>query len=219
MNALFTLTCAILLVQAGQAVAAEGFYKEQSQFHFWPDEKSLTYTIQRVGPLGFGVELRQPAFKMYVADIEKGSPADQAGKLKKGQLIESINGEVLKDIDPRVQLGNLITKIESTDGIARLMIKDDEKGAAYPVEIKIPVLGAYSDTWPVNCKKSDIIVRHFAEFLARVDKPAWGAALFLLSTGEEKDLDVVRRWFHNKLAAGEGGMPWDIGYASTAICE
>jgi hypothetical protein len=219
MNALFIVICAILLTQTGQTAAAEGYYRKQPQFHFYPDEKGLTYTIQRVGPLGFGVELRQPAFTMYVADIEAGSPADKTGKLKKGQLIESINGEVLKDIDPRIQLGDLITKIEATDGIAKLMIKDDEKSAAYTVEIKIPVLGDYSDAWPVNCRKSDAIVRNFADFLDRTDKSGWGAALFLLSTGEDKDLNVVRRWFSSKLSADGGGIPWDIGYAGPAICE
>jgi hypothetical protein len=214
-----TATCAVFLAQAEQAVVAEDYYRESPQFHFFPDPKGLSYTLQRVGPLGFGVELRQPAFTIYISGIEEGSPAAKTGKLKKGQLIESINGEVLKDIDPRVQLGNMITRIEATDGIARLMVKDTSEGASYPVEIRIPVLGPYSDTWPVNCKKSDAIVRNFADFLGRVDKPGWGAALFLLSTGEEKDLNVVRRWFHGKLDPKGTGHPWSIGYTGPAICE
>ncbi len=197
--------------------AYKGYYSEQPPFHFYPDPAGLRYTIHRVGPLGFGVELRQPAFTMYVSHIEAGSPAAAAGKLKIGQIVESINGEVLKDIDPRVQLGNLITRIEATDGIARLMVKDSEAGEAYPVEIRIPVRGGYSETWPVDCPKSDRIVREFADFLA-TQPQGWGAALFLLSTGEDKDLDVVRRWFQNLNPAGTG-HPWSIGYTGPAICE
>ena len=215
------LICAGLFFTAKPLLAADNFYKEQPQFHFYPDAetKVLKYPIQHVGPLGISLELRQPAFTMMIAKIGKGSPADETGKLKKGQIIESINGEVLKDIDPRVQLGNMITKIEATDGMARLMVKDAPESKPFPVEIKIPVLGAYSDTWPVNCEKSDTIVRNFADFLDRVDKPGWGAPLFLLSTGEEKDLNVVRRWFHNKLSSKYNGHPWDIGYTGPAICE
>lgn len=162
---------AALLGASSQAATADGYYREHPSFHFFPDPKAVKYEIQRLGPLGFGVELRQPAFTMIISGVEEGAPADKTGQLKKGQIVESINGEVLKDIDPRVQLGDLITQIEATDGIARLMVKDMQDSQAYPVEIKIPVMGPYSDTWPLNCRKSDTIVRNFALFLDRVDKP------------------------------------------------
>jgi len=142
-----------------------------------------------MGPVGIGLELIQPAFTMRIIKVEPGSSAEATGKLKKGQIIESINGKTLKEIDPRIILGNMITDAEAKDGVLKMMVKDDPKGAAEAVVVKIPALGAYSDTWQVNCKKSDKIVRNFAEFLAKVDKPGYGAALFLLSTGEQGDLD------------------------------
>ena len=59
------------------------------------------------------------------------------------------------------------------------------------------MLGAYSETWPLNCPKSDKIVRGFADYLA-ADPAHQGLGdigmLFLLSTGEDKDLEVVREW-------------------------
>jgi len=210
---------AIVAADVGQSVAAEGYYKEPPQFHYTPDPTAPRNEIGRLGPLGLGLELLQPAFTMKISTVEEGSPAALTGKLKNGQFIASINGEVLKDIDPRVQLGNLITKIEATDGIVRLMIKDTPAAAAYPVEFKIPVLGAYSDSWPLNCPKSDAIVRNFADYLDRADTAGWGAALFLLSTGEEKDLALVRRWFSGKLGTDNPGFPWSIGYTGPAICE
>ena len=47
---------------------------------------------------------------MKIKNIEEGSPAAATGKLKPGQIIESINGQKLADIDPRIQLGNIITE-------------------------------------------------------------------------------------------------------------
>ena len=92
----------------------------------------------------------------------------------------------------------MITEAEAKDGVVKMMVKDDPDAAAQEVVVKIPVLGAYSETWPVNCPKSDKIVRNFADFLA-ANKDSTeigldGALLFLLSTGEEKDLEVVRGW-------------------------
>jgi hypothetical protein len=196
------------------------YYKEPPQFHFTPDPNAPREEIGRLGPIGLALELRKPNFTMFIKSVEEGSPAAATEKLKPGQMIESINGEVLKDIDPRVQLGNLITKIEATDGVVKLMVKDDPKGKASPVEFKIPVMGAYSDTWPVNCKKSDRIVREMSAYLRAEEQWGWGAALFLLSTGEEEDLEEVRKRFSGKLPSeGNVGHTWSIGYTGIAICE
>jgi len=60
------------------------------------------WPIKNYGPVGIGIDLIDPAFTMRISNVEKGSPAEATGRLKKGQIIESINGETLKDIDPRV---------------------------------------------------------------------------------------------------------------------
>lgn len=206
-------------LSADLSSAKESFYKEPPLFHFTPNPKASINKIGRLGPIGLGLELRKPAFTMYISNVEAGSPAAATGKLKQGQMIESINGEVLKDIDPRVQLGNLITKIETTNGAVRLMIRDKPKGEAYPVEFKIPVRGAYSKTWPVNCAKSDAIVKDMSKYLREADDWGWGAALFLLSTGEKEDLEAVRQRFSGKLSTEQVGFPWSIGYTGIAICE
>ncbi|MDT8390362.1 MAG: DUF6288 domain-containing protein [Lentisphaeria bacterium] len=195
------------------------YYKDYPLFHMYPDEKAARQTLKRFGPVGISLDLLQPAFTMRITGIDEGSPAAATGKLKVGQYIESVNGRVLKDEDPRIILGDVITEAEAADGIVKLMVKDTPAAAAEAVVVRIPVLGAYSDTWPMNCEKSDAIVRNFADFLARVDKPGWGAPLFLLSTGEEKDLAVVRRWFSGKLPGGVQGFPWSIGYTGPAVCE
>ena len=201
------------------SLMADSYYKGDPQFHQWPDAKASRFQISRIGPIGLSLELIQPAFTMRISAVEAGSPADASGKLKKGQIIESINGQVLKDRDPRVLLGEWITAAEAKDGVLNMMVKDDPKAAAKKVIVKIPALGAYSKTWPLDCPKSDKIIRNFADFLGKLEKPNHGAALILLSTGEQKDLDVVTRWFKDKLKPASSGYPWDIGLTGPAVCE
>ena len=198
---------------------AGDYYTQKPQFHSYPDPGAARQTLKSIGPIGIGIELRKPNFTIHLTSIQDGSPASKAKGLEVGQIIESINGKVLKDIDPRIILGNIITDAEAKDGIIILKVKGKKGGHSQEVSVQIPALGAYSSTWPVNCKKSDAIVRSFATFLAKRDRANWGAALFLLSTGEDQDLEVVRRWFSGKLSKNRTGNTWDIGYQGSAICE
>ncbi len=170
------------------------------------------WLVKNFGPVGIGINLIRPGMTMEINNVEKGSPAEATGKLKKGQIIESINGKVLKEVDPRIILGDIITEAEAKDGKIVLKIKD-----AGDVLVNIPVMGAYSKTWPVNCPKSDKIVRSLADLLAKDAQPKWGSALFLLSTGEEKDLAVVRKWMTGIKTIG--GMNWEKGYKGPGLCE
>ncbi len=200
------------------------FYKDFPLFSTHAKETEEKQPIEHFGPVGIGIELLLPPFQMRLSRIDKGSPAEATGKLKVGQMIESINGQTLKDIDPRVQLGAIITKAEATDGIIKFQIKGAEE-----VVVKIPVLGAYSKTWPLNCPKSDKIVRGEAEFLARTGNYAGPGInglglLFLLSTGEEKDLEVARGWIKELVAKHQNAdkidtYPWYAGYGGIGLCE
>ena len=97
--------------------SVDGYYTEVPQFHTWPDPNAARYKIKRFGPVGIGLELRKPSFTMHIVNVEEGSPAEACGKLKKGQIIESVNGHTMKGIDPRVLLGNWITEAEAKGGI------------------------------------------------------------------------------------------------------
>ena len=207
------IICAVCSVASAQ----EGsFYKQpHGVFSTRPSESKSLQKIKRFGPVGMGIDLLQPAFVMRISHVEEGSPAAAADQLKAGQIIESINGEKLAEIDPRIQLGKILAKAEATDGIIRFAIK----GQAEPIEVKVPVLGAYSETWPLNCPKSDKIVRQAADYLAgpnATEGLAGIGMLFLLSTGDSTDLEVVQRWAR-KLNAHR--YPWYIGYGGIGLCE
>jgi len=230
-----TLTIA-LMAACGPAGAAESaspafesaYYKDWPLFSTYAKETERTQPIEHFGPVGIGIELLLPPFQMKLSRIDKGSPAEASGKLKVGQMIESINGQTLKDIDPRVILGGIITQAEATDGMVKFMVKEKPDAKAEEVVVKIPVLGAYSKTWPLNCPKSDKIVRGQADFLAGSGTYASGieglGLLYMLSTGEDKDLDVARRWVKelvekHKNAAKIETIPWYAGYSGIGLCE
>jgi len=201
------------------------FYKDFPLFSTYPKETEEKQPIEHFGPVGIGIDLLLPPFQMKLSRIDKGSPAEASGKLKVGQMIESINGETLKDIDPRVQLGAIITRAEATDGVIKFMVKETPDAKAEEVIVNIPVLGAYSKTWPLNCPKSDKIVRGEADFLARTGANGMGLGLlYMLSTGEEKDLEVVRGWIkktvedHKKIKEFKT-YPWYAGYGGIGLCE
>ena len=197
---------------------AQSFYKEPALFSTAPNEAASVNDIGRFGPVGMAIELHQPAFTMRIGDIEPGSPAEAAGTLKKGQIIESINSQSLKDIDPRIQLGQILEAAEATDGIVKFAIK----GEATPMVVKIPVLGTYSKTWPLNCPKSEKIVRGFADYLSKPGADqgfADGGMLFLLSTGDDKDLAPVREWVHGLAKKKSTGYAWHIGIGGIPLCE
>lgn len=215
------------MLLAAQAYGA--FYTRPAYFTLRPKADGARSTVDRFGPVGIGIELRQPAFVMMVKNVEPGSPAAETGKLRAGQIIDSINGEALADIDPRIQLGNIITKAEASDGIVRLMVRDDEQSQPQEVIVQIPVMGSYSETWPLDCAKSERIV---SELAAWMKQQGWGGGvnldgprmLFLLSTGNEDDLDVVREWVAKtvkRYADREVGrsINWHLGYGSVPLAE
>jgi len=218
----------ISVIGSGDLFALNKYYKVPPQFHMYPDPNVPRYPIKRFGPVGIGLDLRRPNFTMHIVNVEKGSPAEACGKLKSGQIIVSINGQTLKDEDPRVLLGRWITEAEAKDGIMKMMVKDDEKSPVKEIIVTIPILGSYGSDWPLNCKKSDAIVRNYADYLAKNKKSIAinldASLLFMLSTGEEKDLEVARKWVVDLVAKNKdskqlNSYPWFVGYSGTGLCE
>lgn len=171
------------------------------------------WLIKTFGPVGIGIILEKGRV-LKIQNVEVGSPAEKAGNIKQGDIIESINGVIFTDTkrDPRMVLADLITEAEATDGKIYLQLKD--KGV---VTVIIPVLGRYSATWPLNCPKSDKIVRNLADLLAKQGQNEWGSVLFLLSTGEDKDLEVVRGWMKERKPTWANN--WNVGVEGMGICE
>ena len=122
------IVVAVMALTNSSAVAQQkGYYKDQSgmkMFNPYPNDtgrhSNRSWHVRNFGPVGIGINLKRPGMTMEISNVEKGSPAEATGKLKKGQIIESINGVVLKDIDPRFILGDIISKAESKGAKIRL---------------------------------------------------------------------------------------------------
>jgi hypothetical protein len=220
-----TMTCsslaaALLLGSMALLPAKDSYYKEPPLFSTAPSPEKSVNTIARFGPVGMGIDLIQPAFTMQIRNIEEGSPA-AAGGLEAGQIITSINGQTLAGIDPRIQLGQILAKAEATDGVLKFLVADKPGGSSREVIVKVPVLGAYSATWPLDCPKSGKIVRGFADYLARPDSHQGFSGfgmLFLLATGEDQDLEIVKVWAR----AATKRTPtyaWHLGFGGIPLCE
>ncbi len=229
MKSIFPVLLPCILLTAIPIEAESAFYTKPNLFTLRPSETDVLSTVDRFGPVGIGIELHQPAFVMKIKNVEPGSPADATGELHAGQIIDSINGETLADIDPRIQLGNMITKAEAKDGIMRFMIREDEDSAPQEVIVQIPVMGNFSETWPLDCEKSENIVRGLASWM---QERGWSGGinldgprmLFLLSTGDENDLDIVRDWVAKTVEHYENrevsrNVNWHLGYGSVPLAE
>lgn len=200
--------------------SAQDFYQRDALFSTRPDATKEITNLTRLGPVGLSIDFVQPALTIRISGIEPGSPADKTGQLKPGMIIESINGQKLAAIDPRIQLGNVITAAEAKDGKLVMKVADKPGGASKEVIVQLEPLGAYSKTWPLDCPKSERIVRNFADYLKqpKANQGFTGIGmLFLLSTGDDSDIDHVRKWARSQ--KGSASYPWHIGYGGLALCE
>ena len=94
---------------------------------------------------------------LQVNRVVPGSPA--AGVVEAGMVFHKVGGrELPAEVwdHPRF-LGRAITDAEAGDGVIALATRD-AGGQEREIRIRIPVLGAYSETWPVDCRKTRGII-------------------------------------------------------------
>ncbi|MCP4376940.1 MAG: PDZ domain-containing protein, partial [bacterium] len=179
-----------------------------------------------VGITGLYVVPDRKVPEVTVSSLEPRSPA--AGKFTKGDVIIAANGVKLAQPDSRVQLGNAITAAEAADGKLTFTIK--RGGSTKSVTITLPVLGAYSKTWPADCAKTrkivDAAAAHAVKLFTagKMSLPSRRASLnvlFLLSTGKAEHVKTVKSVVHAYVKAGGkvGSHTWNNGFLSLALGE
>ncbi len=183
-----------------------------------------------LGPIGAtGIEARiYKGLKVTVEGVLPNTPAH--GKLDEGDVILGVNGALLEGKNPLVVLGTALTEAEATDGVLTFEVAGRQGGTTQRVTIEIPVLGAYSETFPLDCAKSQGIVERAAEFYSGKDRLKQHnflnalACLFLLSTGDDAYVPRVKDYFSQFLAPdgsvrGIGDHTWHNGYNGIACAE
>ena len=174
-----------------------------------------------LGPTGIHVscskDKKNPKNDRIIAVLqtEKGSPAE--GLIKPKEIIVGVNGARFEGLNPFILIGTAITDAEATDG--KIVFDIQSKGS---VTIKLPVFGKYSPTWPLNCDKSKKIIQQTAEYYGKRlgnGKSLTSAMgyLFLLSTGDDRYLPIVRRYLLSFIdpetkKAAVGTNIWHNGY-------
>lgn len=213
-----------------------------------PDEDPLLFgppgdkVEMHFGDVGVtGLKLRiYPGLVLKVEATTPGTPAE--GKFNKGEVITAVNGIVLKGRNPFWVLGNALTAAEASDGRLIFEVQSAEGADTRKVTVLIPVLGAYSPTWPLNCKKSQAIIKGAAAYYARTWKYVGGGAteleqdlethgiggalacLFLLSTGDDQHLPRVKAFCDGLAEEIRKGVTyenetWYVGYKGIACAE
>jgi len=158
--------------------------------------------------------------QILITAVDAGSPAD--GILHVNDVILGANGNPFAD-DARKCLGHAITAAEEKSGLLRLICWRDGKTAS--VDLKLSVLGAYSDTAPYNCKKSRAIFEQGCQLIAKnglrdVSLPMDFNALALLASGNKEYLPMLADYAKKVAASLRQGMGcWDQAYGNLFLAE
>ncbi|MFN4872371.1 MAG: DUF6288 domain-containing protein, partial [Akkermansiaceae bacterium] len=212
------------LYAAGGGVDGKGYYiADDLRYQTRPDPASERF-FGVIGTTGIKARV-YPGVILKVEEMMPGSPCE--GKFAKQELLTGINGTSLKGLDPFVAMGNALTKAEATDGKMVFDVTSADGKTQRKETVTIPVLGAYSKTWPLNCPKSKRIIDEAAAFYSNPEKfkddgiPGALACLFLLSTGDDKYLPRVKAYFDAfpKDVKAIGDHTWNNGYNGIACGE
>ncbi|MDB2640166.1 DUF6288 domain-containing protein [Akkermansiaceae bacterium] len=200
------------------------------------------YPVFPIGPTGIHASI-EPGFKVVVRSIDKGSPSDKSS-LQAGDFIYRAEGVAVEGPDPRVALGKAISLAEASDGVLDFGIvrAKDPSSLEKGVSISLEKIGAYRNSWPANCEKSEAVIlkgaRHVfsalkkdgsyqlgRERLGFNDLKACMASLFLLSTGDDAYLPAIGN--HARILAKSaesrrnagGHINWQLGYQGIFLSE
>ncbi|MDP7131768.1 MAG: DUF6288 domain-containing protein [Planctomycetota bacterium] len=165
------------------------------------------------------------ARQVLITKVDKGAPAD--GKLFPGDVILGAGNHPF-DGDARRQFGNAITRAEAKDGTLPLIIW--RRGEQKDIALRLPALGAYADSAPFSCIKSQRILdagcRHIAKKLkGGIDGKM--NVLALLASGKPEYKSMVKDYARKhgpkdlklKLSQKSGMASWPWGYTNLFLTE
>ena len=164
--------------------------------------------------------------QILVTHVGLKSPAD--GVVKVDDVILGIGGKLFGD-DARKSLAVAIQDAEKSANGGVLKLTVSRAGKSEEVQLKLKVMGTYSDTAPLDCPKSK---RIFDEACLVLEKEPlddnWHGAingLALLATGKPEYLPKVQAFARKigpptlKLELNAGMVVWDWSYRNLFFCE
>ena len=164
--------------------------------------------------------------QILVTHVGAKSPAD--GKIQVNDVILGVGGKPFTD-DARKSIAQAIQEAEKRANGGILTLTRWRAGKTDQVQLKLRVMGTYSDTAPYNCPKSKRIFEEACKHLEQepLEDNLWGAinGLALLSTGKAEYLPKVRAFARQigpktlNLELKPGMVVWQWGYKNLFLCE
>ncbi len=204
-------------------------------------ERISTFHLGPTGARGWMYVKKQmthEARQILITEVDEGSPAE--GVLEAGDVILGAMGRRFES-DARRCFGRAIDEAEKEEnkGILRLTrwrpIKDavPRQGKVKEVEIKLRVMGSYSDRAPYDCPKSRKIMEEaLRHVVAATEKKDFGrlgeSALALMAVGEPEHMRMVRDYLHEakwakpdfQIRLDSGGLVcWGYGIHNLIMTE
>lgn len=199
-----------------------------------PADTKNSYNLGPTGALGWmQVEagMTENSRQILITAVEKGSPAE--GKLEVGDVVLGVFGKPFAD-DARKGMGRAIGQAETEAARGLLPLTVWRKGSTQTIELKLQVMGSYSDASPYNCPKAKKILEQGLAVLAKnpdKDNGLHTNELALLAAGRPEDIEMVRKSARAVAAStpevealwkesDHGGMrTWHHGYNNLFLCE
>ena len=201
-------------------------------------DRTLTYNLGATGLRGW-IYTRPANFfesvqgrtttasrQILVTHVGEKSPAD--GVMKVDDVILGAGGKLFTD-DARKSMAMAIQEAEKAANGGILKLTRWRAGKTEEVQLKLRVMGTYSDTAPYNCPKSKRIFDDACRVLEKepLKEDIWGAVngLALMATGNPDYLPRVRALARKmapptlKLELKDGMVTWDWGYRNLFLCE
>ncbi|MCE9611334.1 MAG: DUF6288 domain-containing protein [Chthoniobacter sp.] len=172
------------------------------------------------------------ARQIVVTKIDPGSPAD--GVMELGDVILGVAGKLFTG-DARRVFGREIGEAEKEEskGVLKLLVW--RKGGQKQIEVKLCVMGAYSDTAPYDCPKSKKILEEGCRIIAenvakgKIEPKCKIDHLALLASGNPEYLAELKTYAHEigkptgpiSIAHWTPGGPggWSTGFTGVFLTE
>lgn len=234
---LVSIATALVPVAGGQLLAAPSPTPPDLTVSNTVDRK-LTYNLGATGLRGW-IYTKPAAYldsvqgrtttasrQILVTHVGAKSPAD--GVMQVNDVILGAGGKPFTD-DARKSIAAAIQEAEKDANGGILKLTRWREGRTEEVQLKLRVMGTYSDTAPYDCPKSKLIFEEACKALEkeRLNQDWAGAVngLALLATGKPEYLPRVQEFARKlgpptlRLELKDGMVVWDWGYRNVFLCE
>jgi len=232
------MSMAAMAVMTGGMIAAEPPATPPDLTRSTTVDRSRTYNLGATGMRGWiytkpanyldSLQGRTTAAsrQILVTHVGKASPAD--GVMQVDDVILGVDGKPFAD-DARKGIAHAIQQAEKESNKGILKLTRCRAGKSAEVQLKLNVIGTYSDTAPYNCPKSKRILEDACKALEKEPlNDSWNGAingLALMACGNPDYLPKVKELAHKmgpttlKLELKDGMVIWDWGYRNIFLSE